>query len=398
MKKRILLLTPYFPYPPIHGGAVRISNLMKHLSKKYDIYLLSFVKNEEEALFSFDLKKRTGCKDIFPVLLQAHPSSSSHIDTPWEDRYFSHEMVDILKDIIKTYKIDLVQIDFIVMANYANHISGIPVIFTEHDTSNLTFEKSIHYRELNDTDRRRDWERLISYEHKICRKFNKIIVLTPEDKQQLQDFLKYKTDIRVIQTGVDIKYFKSQNAPSVKYPTITYLGHYLHYPNHDAILYFYKEMFPAISKQVPGVKLHIVGSGPTKEILELQSDPRVTVTGEVPDVREYLRKSTVFIAPLRVGGGIKGKILEAMAMKVPVVANKLGASGIPAVDGKEILIAQTTEDFTAKTVLLLKDSNLRKNIAGNARKFVEKNYDWNLISKTLSKLYDETLNTPQGLS
>jgi len=135
------------------------------------------------------------------------------------------------------------------------------------------------------------------------------------------------------------------------------------------------------------VKLYIVGSGPTEKILKLQEDRHVRVTGGVPDVRPYLKNSDVFVAPSRVGGGIKGKILEAMSMGVPVVTNKLGSYGIEARHGKEIIITDTPGEFAAETVKLLKNARRRKGIAVNARGLVERKYDWRAIAKRLAEIY-----------
>ncbi len=405
-RKRVLVVSPFLPYPPNQGGIARIYNLLKFLSANYDLYLLSFVQEEKQVLYFLELKKF--CKEIYPVL---HLTDSSFSNPelsrlcPLEVKHFySSEIGTLLNEIIKTECIDLVQIEYIFMANYVNSISGVPVIFTEHDTSHFSFERSIHYREFNEKERFTNWQKLVNFEIGICHKFSRIIVLTKEDKEQLTLALPYAANISVVPTGVDTGFFRPASPKSVKAPkpgsdnncspmsyNLIYVGHYLHYPNQDAMLYFYEKIFPSVAQRIPEVKLYLVGSSPTAEILKLAKDPRVTVTGEVPDLRPYHQKGDVFIAPLRVGGGIKGKILEAMAMGVPVVANKLGASGIEATPGKEIIIAEEPEEFAEKTVELLKEKKLRKKIAGNARKFVEQKYDWQIIVPELSQIYEETI-------
>lgn len=386
--KRILIVSPYLPYPPIHGGAVRIYNLLKNLSNKYDLYLLSLIDNDEQVLHSLHLRKY--CRDVYPVKFdRAHSDITS---LSWGQKYYSPEFATILNQIIKDNKIDLVQFEFILTAVYAKYITDVPIIFTEHDSSNLSFERSIHNREVDEHARYKDWQNLIQFEREICQYFNRIIVVSKEDKQQLESFLPYKAPISLVPTGVDTRFYKLVNAKTHgSKPCLIYVGHYKHWPNTDAMLYFCSEILPIIKKKVPNVCLYIVGSAPTPEILALHDNRNIVVTGQVPDIRPYLKKADVFIAPLRIGGGIKGKILEAMAMGVPVVSNKLGASGIEAVNEKHIFIEDKPKEFALKTMELLNNKKLHNTIKNNARKLVEKRYIWNVVTKLLDEVYIDTI-------
>ncbi|MBU2567169.1 MAG: glycosyltransferase [Elusimicrobia bacterium] len=407
-KRRVALVVPYFPYPPVHGGIVRIYNLLKFMGHMHDIYLITFIQRQEQLLHIPGLKKY--CRKVFPVSFSKTPLDDSY---PYAVReFYCMGMAHTIRRVIKQEKIDLLHIEYAIIAGYVNFSCGIKTILTQHDTSDLFFDRSIHNRELSDKNRYTEWKKLVRYETNICGKFNKIITVTQKDKNELQAVLP-SADIEVVPTGVDTKFFSRAKtggrATSGSNPAygcaagrdsaggrtffpadgfnLTYVGHYHHYPNEDAMVYFCKKILPLITGKLPNVKLYIVGSGPTEKILKLQEDRHVRVTGGVPDVRPYLKNSDVFVAPSRVGGGIKGKILEAMSMGVPVVTNKLGSYGIEARHGKEIIITDTPGEFAAETVKLLKNARRRKGIAVNARGLVERKYDWRAIAKRLAEIY-----------
>ena len=144
----------------------------------------------------------------------------------------------------------------------------------------------------------------------------------------------------------------------------------------DAVLYFHKEIWPRIKEQIPDIKFYVVGQGPPPEIQNLSQDQAIIVTGRVDDVRVYLKKGRILICPVRLGGGFRGKILEAMAIGQPVVSTPLGAEGIPASNRENILIANNPEEFTQAVSDLLSDDSLFDKIRNNARKLVEEKYAW----------------------
>lgn len=172
---------------------------------------------------------------------------------------------------------------------------------------------------------------------------------------------------------------------------LVYVGHYLHYPNEDAMLYFCREVFPRIEELCPIARLWIVGSGPTKAIEALQANPRIRVTGTVPDVKPYLDKADVYVAPLRLGEGIKGKVLEAFAVGVPVVASPTAAWGLEAREGEEFLVGRGPRDFAEKTVRLIFDREESARLARNARRLVAERYDWRRLADAVGDFYDEFL-------
>jgi glycosyltransferase involved in cell wall biosynthesis len=155
-----------------------------------------------------------------------------------------------------------------------------------------------------------------------------------------------------------------------------------YYANIDGVVWFGKEVLPLIKREIPEIRFYIVGSNPTKEVLSLSSNSGVTVTGYVPDTREYLNKATVAVAPLRIARGIQNKILEAMAMGIPVVATPQAFEGIEAQPGRDLVLGENAEKIAEGVIQLIKKVALRKSLGDNARRAIEKNYCW---SKNLSR-------------
>ena len=220
-----------------------------------------------------------------------------------------------------------------------------------------------------------DLRMLESYEFQMYRQADKVLTLTPEERDCL---LQYdpKLNIAVVPHGVDTENFVP-GSNAAQEPAVGFLGNYPHDPNRDAVMYFLREMWPQIKKQVPGIKFYVIGRGPTEDILSAaKQDPDIKVTGVVDDVRVYLEKLKVFVSPIRLGKGFRGKLLEAMAMGIPVVSTRLGAEGMPVNSGENIMLAETPTEFIEKITALFNDEALCKTISLNSRSLVEENFSW----------------------
>ena len=154
------------------------------------------------------------------------------------------------------------------------------------------------------------------------------------------------------------------------------------------MLYFCRQIFPLILEKIPEVHLYIVGLNPPQEILDL-TDKNVTITGSVDDIRPYVYKASVFVAPLRFGSGIKGKVLEAIALGRPVVTTSIGAQGLSVVSGKHLIIEDDHQKFAAKTIELLGNNHLQQKLIKNGLKLVNEKYTWDKIIPELNKIFHE---------
>jgi glycosyltransferase involved in cell wall biosynthesis len=193
--------------------------------------------------------------------------------------------------------------------------------------------------------------------------------------------------VSIVPMGVDLEYFQPNHKEEG--PNLLFTGIMSYFPNRDAVLYFYHKIFPIIKKAVPKAKFYIVGNSPTKKIQKLMSNDDVVVTGRVEDVRPYFDSSAVFVCPLRSGSGMQTKLLEAMAMKVPVVTTSLGFEALEASAGRDIIVADEVEKFAQEVIRLLKEKELRQSIAQNARKLVEERYGWPSVIRQLETVYED---------
>ncbi len=395
-KPHVLLVTPFLPEPPLDGGKKRVHTLLRLLSGRYDFTVLSFIQNPEEVWRAPLLKKH--CRAVIPVPRQVDP-------LPDPEGYFLPEiarscyslrMAEALRRVLREDPPALVHFEFLQMAQYRRWVTGCPAVFTEHDISNISFFRS-YFREM--TGWRRwgriaEWMRLVKYQMDACGGFDGVITLTPEDTEKLRSFLP-DLFVRCITTGVDLAHFtrRRENGGRARAAEVNlvYVGHYLHYPNEDAILYFCRDIFPRIEQMCPIARLWVVGSGPTPAVERLKQNPRIRVTGAVKDVKPFLDQADVFVAPLRLGEGIKGKVLEAMACGVPVVATPVAARGLAARADEHFLVGTSPADFAEKTVRLVFDRALRSRLVGNARALVEERYDWRRLADQVDGFYREIL-------
>ena len=386
--KKILIISPYFPFPPRDGGKVRLYNLIKHLSLSNDVYLLAYIEPGARADSIYMARKY--CKEVFSVLRQEEKRIIREDIPRCVSFFYTQAMIDELQIVLDKIKPDIVQLDFLIMTQYVHHIKNVPTIYTEHDMSILDFNQSFHDRDVPDNESFFYWKKLVDYEKEILNKFNSVIVLTKRDKKLIEEFNK-NIKANIIPTGVDINFFKPKYGDSDE-QALVFVGHYRHYPNADAIIYFVNEIYNDILKILPNLKLYIVGSGVTKDVLSLaKSNKNIVITGEVEDVGVYLQKPNIFVAPVRLGGGIKGKVLEAMACGIPVVATKEAIDGID-YDVKDCsLICNNKQEFVKNVVKLSKNKSLYDELSYNSRKLVETYYDWYKIADSLNNFYSRVL-------
>ncbi len=207
----------------------------------------------------------------------------------------------------------------------------------------------------------------------LCKKFDLMVTTTEPDRELFRKDLPHQRMV-VVQNGAGYSFFEQLAVPSEP-DTMTFTGLFTHLPNSEGILHFLKEIFPLVLKEIPSAKVYVVGKDPTASILAKASD-NVVVTGFVDDVRPYMARSQIFIIPLLAGGGIRGKALEAMAMKCPIVTTTIGVEGIHLRHEESALFADTPDQFAHAIIRMLRDSSLRKRLTERAYTIAREQYDW----------------------
>ncbi|MDE1977317.1 MAG: glycosyltransferase, partial [Elusimicrobia bacterium] len=357
-KLQILLLTPWAPIPT-DAGSRRVWTACRLLKGRYDFHLLTFLRPDGE-----DPKQSAAAmlgqeKLYFPGLFQSirnvalpssyHPCTEEGLELPREIAgFYSPDMSLAVKKAIRELQPDLVHIEFDLMAPYVraakSEAPALPCILTHHDLSALSLFSS-YFREMSGWKKWRrlgDWRRRLTATRDLCRRFDAVITVSESDRRRMGRWIPVER-VFSVPTGVDLEHFSGGLPRSEREPdSLVYVGHYPHYPNEEAVLRFAAQTWPLIKAARPKARFYVVGSGPTKKIFELsEKDPSIIVTGTVPDVKPYEARAMALIAPLKLGYGIKGKILEALAMGTPVVSSSSANEAIGAADGRHLLLADS---------------------------------------------------------
>jgi glycosyltransferase involved in cell wall biosynthesis len=232
--------------------------------------------------------------------------------------------------------------------------------------------------------------RRFQYEREVCRKASHVIAVSAADAQTKREWLGLR-DASCVGTGVDVDYFSPTDPPPAA-AVLVFVETMNLLPNIDGIRLFIQDVLPLIRRQMPDVPLAIAGREPSAEIRDLRRrDPRIIVTGTVPDIRPYLWVALVSIVPLRIGGGTRLKIYESMAARVPVASTAIGAEGLTVHPPSDIRIADSAEGFAAECIELLQSAESRRSRAEVARRLVEEHFSWDRIATDFEGILEQTL-------
>jgi len=424
---RILFLTPQLPYPPHQGTTIRNYNLIANLAPRHEIHLLSFVRSQDEVDKAIPLHQH--CRSIEAALTPRRSPLKRFLSlflSPLPDmalRLPSAQFHTKLGAALRRVPFDVVQIEGIEMAKLwmlevgdwkLDYRTGRPMSNVKRQASNVKRPISIFddhnaeyvlQRRAFETDIRQarhwiaalysfiQWKKLSRYEAMVCRLADRVVAVSEADKSALQRLVP-GLDVTIIPNGVDIEFYNDQPKLGhwdldIGICSLVFTGKMDFRPNVDAVLWFCQEVLPLVRRQTPDVHFYIVGQSPHRRVMRLTDDPAVIVTGYVDDVRPYIAGACVYVIPLRIGGGTRLKVLEAMAMGKPIVSTSLGCEGFEGlVPGRELLVGDTPAEFAQRVIELLDDAPRRERLGRAARRFVEERYDWRLIVPRLERIYE----------
>lgn len=381
---RILWISATFPHPPIDGGAVRAFHLMSGLAARgHQLALVAFgperIAAESRAAVEAvaspvcslprppppSLRQRIGWK------ISRRPSAVRALD--------DSAMWAAVREACASFRPDVVVGDLIHMAAYAAALPA-PRVLNLNDSMALTLER--------EAGAETSWRRAAAYRFEAARfrryeaamaaRFARLVVVSPADRDYFAGC--GCGGVAVVANGVDAEYYDRARvvAEAGPDPALIFTGNLSHPPNIKAVQWVAGEVLPLVRARVGRVQLRLVGLAPAPDIRQLaERDPQIRVTGFVPDLRPWLAGSQVYVAPMQSGSGIKNKVLEAMAMGVPVVATPLGVEGMPqVVAGREALVAASPQDFAAAVCDLLGDPVRARVMAQHARRLVAERYGW----------------------
>lgn len=390
---RILMLTPYLPWPLHSGGQIRTYNLLKNLAHKHDISLFSFIRDDQER--EYVKKLEPFCSKIQLFKRTKSPWAMRNIllsgFTPYPflvSIYLSrHARMALQEELTQQGKYDIIHAEtFYVMPNIPE--TTIPTLLVEQTIEYLgyqtyTFEKAKFFLKpllYADVIKLKFWERV------FWKRADHLVTMSEEDREWIKRQIP-GAKVSVVANGIDVEYFNETKIQQPPVPTVLFVGNYKWLPNVDAATYLVEEIWPLIHKQLPEARLNIVGRDATRDIKKLGHVPGVHVIGEVEDVRDALGSAHVMLVPIRNGRGTRYKILESMAAGLPVVSTSLGIEGISAQDNIHALVRDSASGLADATVEILKNKELAKKLAINARKLVTNQFNWEKISADLDGVY-----------
>lgn len=419
--KCILILTPQFPYPAHQGTTLRNYNLIAGLSQRHQVHLLSFgdpVESRDTPLHSLcasvqivPAPQRTTGQRLKGLFFSRLPDMAQRLPSA----QFRSALADTLErldpDIVEVEGIELAQYLFQVTENrHASQQTRAAmrplVVFDDHNAEYVLQQRAFEtdlgqLRHLGRAWPRRlvgaayslvQWRRLTGYERRACLVADRVVAVSDADANALRGEIP-GLDPVVVPNGVDVALYTAALPPGeipaqFRVNDLVFTGKMDFRPNVDAVLWFAQEVLPLIVAQEPDAHFWIVGKDPHPRLAPLGANPAVTVTGWVDDVRPYIAAAAVYVIPLRIGGGTRLKVLEAMAMGKAIVSTVLGCEGFDLKFGRELVAADTPADFAAAVLALLGDPECRNGLGRAAHDFAAENYDWRSIVPLLEQVYE----------
>ncbi len=402
----VLFLSQRFLLPMDTGGKIRTGKILEQLKHLARITLVSNVESPRDDRYIPEMERF--CHRFVPVAWKEVPRYSWRFYARVAFRSFSRYPINVLNDyspsleqaLLKELaggRYDLAVCDFLQSTLLFRQVEGVPRLLFQHNVETAIALR--HFQQAGNPVARLFWwlqyRKMFRHERAMCRRFEGIIAVSEHDRSLMEQWFG-ATNVHTIPTGVDTDFFAPTGEPEADPPTLVFTGSMDWLPNEDAILYFVEEIFPNVQARHPGVRLLVVGRNPSPRLKNAMKDhPEVELTGWVEDTRPYIARSAVYVVPIRIGGGTRMKIYEAMAMGKAVVSTSVGAEGLPLTHGRHIFLEDEPEAFAERVCLLLEDCELRQRIGQQARSFVVEHFHWRQVAQ---RFYDICQTVAQSLA
>lgn len=387
---RVLFLTSRFPYPPHRGDKLKMFNLIRNLSQNNSVALLSFSEGAEDEQWIPELQKycervETVPRSRFRSLWNCILGLGGHL--PFQVLYYSSPAMQTrLSRILKEWRPEVLHTHLIRMAPYTSDIQSVPRVLDLTDAVSLYLRR---FRDMQGSPIARwvlgvEYKRMVRFEA-VLSGFQRVLVCSEVDREALVANVPH-AKLALLPNGVDREDFSPNGLVERDPNRIIFTGNMSYYPNADAAKYFVREIFPLVQRDMPDARLAIVGQNPPMSVRRL-AGVHVDVTGFVRDLRAEYMKSSVAISPVRFGAGTLNKILEPLALGIPVVATPVSVQGMePSQRG--IVVGNTKEEFAKAVVRVLREPLYREE-ATRASAELRDRYGWDRIAKTLEGIYSE---------
>lgn len=389
MSLRVLFLTCHLPYPPISGGRLREFELLRRIGSKVDVSVCAVSKTPEEDQANAGALS-TYCSDV--QVVAAEPARSTDSTTPFQVlRHRARHVPSQLAD----GDYDLVHVEGFYLMQHLRSVAPRPTVLVEQNIEYELWEQraansfgAAAWRHRREADRTRRAER------RAWGRADVVAALTEEDRRVIR--ASGIPRVHLVPDGIDRPARPPVRTAADAAPVITFIANFAYEPNVDAAVHFAADVLPLIVEAVPDAHLMLVGNGPPPQVQAL-AGPSVTVTGRVPDVGEYLQGATVVICPLRVGGGVKVKMLEALAHGKAIVSTRVGVQGLGGDVGQAVAVADSAGDMAAAVIDVLRDPGRRHRLEAAAVAHAAGLPTWDDAAAALLECYERAATTRERL-
>lgn len=391
---KILYVCHRFPFPPKRGGKIRPFNMIRHLSRRHEVHVASLARSVQEA------DEGAGLRDYcarFDMSVVDTPTQVARMVvrlptlTPSSLGYFySADLARRVREALAREAFDLIFVHCSSVAQYVEHVGSIPKILDFGDMDSQKWREYARYKpfpmSLGYALEARKLER---EERRVARCFDLCTATTRAEWETLES---YRTGVATdwFPNGVDADYFAPTDEPYDP-DTIAFVGRMDYYPNQECMFDFCATTLPLLKARRPSTKLVIVGADPSPAVRKLAEMAGVTVTGSVPDVRPFVRGALLMIAPLNIARGTQNKILEAMAMGVPVVTSRIAAGGVDAREDEHFLVASTPLEYVSAIERVATDPAERRRLAAAGRARMLSHHAWDMSMRRLDVIIDRCI-------
>jgi len=398
---RILFLTAHLPFPPFSGGRRREFELISRLGKDFEIYLCSISKTwETDRMYISNLLCSCASVNLFKAVFNDNKQYAIYPNQI--KRHTCEEARSYISFLMKNKAFDVVHVEGYYLMQHLPIKPQIPVLLVEHNIecllnlqrfklATIQQDKSYYWQEYMYT---------LKWERTFWKRATKCVTLTAEDESNMRQLEPY-IDIRTIPNGINHRKIIYEAASSnickdslvsAKCPSILFVGNFLYEPNIDAALYFSRLIFPLILKDVPNAKLLLVGNAPPPEICSLTFNKQIKVSGYVDSLTHFYKDADVVVCPLRIGGGVKVKVLEALNAGKAIVSTSIGAQGMDLSTYPAVTVADEVTDFAEKVVRFLLDPQERYRQEQQALAYASILPTWDQATEAFVQCYKEMID------
>lgn len=402
--KKILWLSHLVPYPPKGGVLQRSYNLIREVSRYNSVTLLAFnqaglvgskdLLNEAELHFSefcrvesfVSISSDNSRLNKLMLLIKGLLPNKTYTVSWLDSKVFSQK----LEALLQRETFDVIHVDTISLVPYIAKYKNQKIVLNHHNIESLMLLRRAE-NEANWFKKFYFWQegrKLMRFERQVCNNFSLNVTCSHLDSDRLKVIASDVNSIDV-PNGVDLKYFRPVDCEKIP-RSLVFAGGLSWYPNLDAMTFFLRKVWPRLVAEVPDISLTIIGRNPPEWMLALQAEyPTLKITGFVDDVRPYLSQAHIYVCPIRDGGGTKLKVLDALAMRIPLVSNPIACEGIDVIDGESVIFAATPDDYVDSIKKLINDPQLCKMVADNGATLILNNYSFESLGKKLSDAYHQ---------